>query len=93
MLIDINFLSSLENLYASILIKNKKDELVNMLAFKGLVFKADKWYLDLFGTDLTEVNKEQSTRISEYRAALLVGMDKAKELMQGNRYLKNDEEK
>lgn len=80
-LIEINSLSSLEQLYPYVLMKNKKDELVSILAFKDLVCKGNKWYLDLFGTDLTEVSKEQATRISEYRDALLAGMDKAKELL------------
>lgn len=92
-LIDINSLSSLENLYPSILMKNKKDELVNMLAFRDLVCVGDKWCLDLFGTNLTEVNKEQQARISEYLAALEVGMDKSKELLQRDWNLNSDEEK
>lgn len=92
-LIEINSLSSLEQLYPYILMKNKNNELVNILAFKDLFCEGDQWYLDLFGTDLTKVSKEQGIRISECRAALEVGMDKAKELLQRDRNLNSDEEK
>lgn len=88
-LIDINSLTSLEGLYPSILIKNKKNELVNMAAIKGIKSREGKSFLALFGVGEIEMNKEQKEKIIEYRARLRQEINKAKELLNIERDLVN----
>ncbi|MBL1411496.1 hypothetical protein [Sphingobacterium faecale] len=80
-LLAINALSALESLCPSILMKNKIDELINILSIRGMENREDRPYLDLFGGGQAEVGKSYWERLRVYLDDLENAMQNAKELL------------
>jgi hypothetical protein len=80
-LLAINALTALEMLCPSILMKNKVDELVNILSIRGMENTEDKPYLDLFGGGQAEVGKSYWERLRVYLDDLENAMQNARELL------------
>ncbi|ERJ57446.1 hypothetical protein [Sphingobacterium paucimobilis] len=91
-LLNINSLSGLEALCPSILVKNKTDELINILSIRTVEIKEDRAYLDLFGGEIVEVGKVYWERLRIYLDELERAMDKAKELLKRNWDVQGEEE-
>ncbi len=91
-LLNINALSNLESLCPSILVKNKSDEVVNILSIRGMETRGGKSFLDVFGSGVVEVGKVYWERLQTYFEELFGAMDRAKELLKRDGNVKGEKE-
>ncbi|TDQ80136.1 hypothetical protein CLV99_1591 [Sphingobacterium yanglingense] len=91
-LLAISALSALESLCPSILMKNKSDELINVLSIRAVETRDDRSYLDLYGDEKVDVGRAYWERLRVYLEELECAMNKAKELSERGRNTKEEDE-
>ncbi len=91
-LLAISALSALESLCPSILMKNKSDELINVLSIRAVETRDDRSYLDLYGDEKVDVGRTYWERLRVYLDELERAMNNAKELSERGRNTKEEDE-